>query len=129
MTRLLKTPIIGRLTAPVASSSIDMLAGLSKCDIVSTPPAFCATAVGAALSASHNAPAAANPLGGLFISVYLPPSSGFARDARTPEDPCCTRSFTEARAPVADAAGYNLVAERAIARRQAGGARSVEPLI
>jgi hypothetical protein len=106
-----------------------MLAGLSKCDIVSTPPDFCATAVGAVLTASHNAPAAANPLGGHFISVYLPPSSGFARDPRTPEDPCCTRSFAEARAAIADAAGYNLVAERAIARRQAGGARSVEPLI
>src|SRR5215475_16164743 len=31
MTRLLKTPIIGRLTAAVASSWIDIEAGLSKC--------------------------------------------------------------------------------------------------
>src|SRR5205085_2281373 len=33
-TRLLKTPIIGRFTAAVDSSSIDMLAGLSKCPIL-----------------------------------------------------------------------------------------------
>jgi hypothetical protein len=35
MTRLLNTPIIGRLTASVDSSSIDMLAGLSKWPILS----------------------------------------------------------------------------------------------
>src|SRR4029077_12106588 len=44
MTRLLKTPIIGRLTAAVASSCSDMLAGLSKCDILNTPPGFWAWA-------------------------------------------------------------------------------------
>src|SRR5215471_8593193 len=60
MTRLLKTPIIGRLTAPVASSCIDIEAGLSKCDMIRTPPDFCASAVGAA-SASNNANAATNP--------------------------------------------------------------------
>jgi hypothetical protein len=46
MTRLLKTPIIDRLTAPVASSSIDIEAGLSKCDMIRTPPNFCASAMG-----------------------------------------------------------------------------------
>jgi hypothetical protein len=58
MTRLLKTPIIGRLTAPVASSCIDIEAGLSKYDMIRTPPDFCASAIGAA-SASDNANAAA----------------------------------------------------------------------
>jgi hypothetical protein len=60
MTRLLKRPIIGRLTAPVASSCIDIEAGLSKCDMIRTPPDFCASAIGAA-SASDTANAAANP--------------------------------------------------------------------
>jgi hypothetical protein len=44
MTRLLKTPIIGPCPAMVASSWIDMLAGLSKKYIFSTPPGFCASA-------------------------------------------------------------------------------------
>jgi len=56
----LKTPIIGRLTAPVASSCIDIEAGLSKCDMTRTPPDFCASATGAA-SASDNANPTANP--------------------------------------------------------------------
>jgi hypothetical protein len=54
MTRLLKTPIIGRLTAPVASSCIDMLAGLSKCDITRIPPCFWANAAAAANIAIAN---------------------------------------------------------------------------
>src|SRR5215468_145783 len=45
ITRLLKTPIIGRLAAAVASSCNDMLAGLSKCDILRMPPCFCANTV------------------------------------------------------------------------------------
>src|SRR5215831_7168456 len=45
ITRLLKTPIIGRLAAAVASSCNDILAGLSKCDIFNTPPGFWANAV------------------------------------------------------------------------------------
>src|SRR3984893_9128004 len=57
---LLNTPIIGRLTAPVASSCIDIEAGLSKCDMIRTPPDFCASAIGEA-SASDNANAGANP--------------------------------------------------------------------
>src|SRR5215471_8039838 len=40
ITRLLKTPIIGPWPAIVASSWIDMLAGLSKKYILSTPPGF-----------------------------------------------------------------------------------------
>jgi len=47
-------------TAPVASSCIDIEAGLSKCDMISTPRGFCASATGAA-SATDNAHAAANP--------------------------------------------------------------------
>src|SRR5580700_1318334 len=41
-TRLLNTPIVGRLPATVDSSSIDMLAGLSKWPILRVPPDFCA---------------------------------------------------------------------------------------
>src|SRR5208282_4365579 len=44
MTRLLNTPIIGCTVARVASSRIDMLAGLSKCDSLRTPPCFWASA-------------------------------------------------------------------------------------
>jgi hypothetical protein len=44
MTRLLNTPDIGRFTASVASSSIDMLAGLAKWPILSVPPGVCADA-------------------------------------------------------------------------------------
>src|SRR6266481_1710110 len=40
MTRLLKTPIIGRWAKTVASSWIDMLAGLSRLYAVNTPPCF-----------------------------------------------------------------------------------------
>src|SRR5712671_2645020 len=39
---------------------IDIEAGLSKCDMIRTPPDFCASAIGAA-SASDNANAAAKP--------------------------------------------------------------------
>src|SRR5215472_7216935 len=54
ITRLLKTPIIGRLAAAVASSCNDMLAGLSKCDIFNTPPCFWANAVSPASIPSNN---------------------------------------------------------------------------
>ena len=67
ITRLLKTPIIGRLTAPVASSCIDMLAGLSKCDICKTPPDFCATAGAEAAIAANNAAAAESQRRSRFI--------------------------------------------------------------
>ena len=45
MTRLLNTPIIGRCENAVASSRIDMLAGLSGLNIFVTPPALCAMPV------------------------------------------------------------------------------------
>src|SRR5260370_35400970 len=44
MTGLLKTPIPGSKAARVASSRIDIEAGLSKCERRRTPPAFCADA-------------------------------------------------------------------------------------
>jgi hypothetical protein len=44
VTRLLKTPIIGPWAAIVASSWIDMLAGLSKKETLRTPPDFCVSA-------------------------------------------------------------------------------------
>ena len=64
MTRLLNTPIIGRLTAAVDSSSIDTLAGLAKCPIRSVPPACCASAgdsARASVIASSSGPAAQAP--------------------------------------------------------------------
>ena len=69
ITRLLKTPIIGRLTAPVASSCIDMLAGLSKCDICKTPPDFCANAAAATSRAASSALAAKHDRGLPIIRI------------------------------------------------------------
>src|SRR5580693_9774319 len=60
MTRLLNTPIIGRSAAPVASSCSDMLAGLSKNEILRTPPDFCARAGCSARRRASNGPAVAN---------------------------------------------------------------------
>src|SRR6202030_3175658 len=54
MTRLLKTPIIGRSETIVASSWIDMLAGLSGLYIFRMPPCFCANAGSAANVATSN---------------------------------------------------------------------------
>src|SRR6266849_296746 len=71
MTRLLKTPIIGRIAAVVDSSRSDMLAGLSKWEILRTPPAFWANAESVAHSAISSAPAATSPRRPRFISVYL----------------------------------------------------------
>src|SRR5258708_33907797 len=56
MTNLFKTPIIGRLTATVDSSSNDMLAGLSKLGTLRMPPCFWANAVPAE-NPSNRAPA------------------------------------------------------------------------
>ena len=72
ITRLLKTPIIGRSETIVASSWIDMLAGLSGLYIFRMPPCFWATPAPAANTARSNEPAAANPRRLRFISVYLP---------------------------------------------------------
>src|SRR6266581_9197820 len=47
VTRLLKTPIIGRWEKIVTSSWIDMLAGLSSVYTLRIPPRFCANAVSA----------------------------------------------------------------------------------
>src|SRR5262245_39054045 len=60
ITRLLKTPIIGRLAAAVASSCNDMLAGLSKCDILRMPPCFCANTASLTDVATSSEPAAAS---------------------------------------------------------------------
>src|SRR4051794_15681027 len=54
MIRLLKTPIIGPWPAMVASSWIDMLAGLSKKYTLRTPPDFCAHAEAASASTRAN---------------------------------------------------------------------------
>src|SRR5438067_13288689 len=72
MTRLLKIPIIGRFTAAVDSSRIDMLAGLSKWPILKVPPDCWAAAPWARDNATSNGPAVAKPPRRRFISVYLP---------------------------------------------------------
>src|ERR1051325_1330292 len=69
MTKLLNTAIIGCNAARVDSSRIDMLAGLSKCSIFSTPPDFCALAGPAATSASSDRPAIARPCPNGFIKL------------------------------------------------------------
>src|SRR5216684_4945326 len=70
-TRLLNTLIIGRLTAAVDSSSIDMLAGLSKWPTFRMPPVFWANAASAAVNASDSAPAAASTRRSRFIPNLL----------------------------------------------------------
>src|SRR6202158_3080507 len=69
ITRLLKTPIIGRNAAPVASSCSDMLAGLSKNEILRMPPDFCADALVAAPSASSNGLTTTSPSKVRFMTV------------------------------------------------------------
>src|SRR5713101_6289385 len=59
MTRLLNTPIIGPSAKTVASSWIDMLAGLSGLYILRIPPGFCAHAAPPVVAASSTAPAIA----------------------------------------------------------------------
>jgi len=71
MTRLLNTPIIGPSATNVASSWIDMLAGLSGEYILRKPPGFCANA-GSAATATNNGAAIANAPRYRIISVYLP---------------------------------------------------------
>ena len=71
MTRLLKTPIIGRSETIVASSWIDMLAGLSGSYIFRMPPGFWANA-GSATTAASNGAATANARRYRVISVHLP---------------------------------------------------------
>src|SRR3984893_8617523 len=84
MTRLLNTPITGRNAAPVASSCSDMLAGLSKNEILRTPPVFCARAGCATRRKASDGPAVANIPNGACITPsprrfqYAPRSSVIA---------------------------------------------------
>src|SRR6266436_4144124 len=71
-TRLLKTPIIGRSAKTVASSRIDMLAGLSTVYIFRMPPCFWANAPLAAHIAISNPPVTTKQRMCCFISVSLP---------------------------------------------------------
>jgi hypothetical protein len=70
MTRLLNTPIIGPCAKTVASSWIDMLAGLSGLYILRMPPRFCASAGVAATASTTAAAAAIRP-----VRVIVPPLS------------------------------------------------------
>ena len=72
MTRLLNTPIIGPSATNVASSWIDMLAGLSGLYIFKMPPGFWAEAGAPAAMATSNGAAIAIAPRYRIISVYLP---------------------------------------------------------
>src|SRR5262249_18109783 len=91
MTRLLNTPIIGRNAAPVASSCSDMLAGLSKKEILSVPPAFWAKAP----SEKHSA-------------ISSPPTIATARSF--PIIGCSSRN--SARRDPPEGPGYHAASER-----------------
>ena len=97
MTRLLKTPIIGRRCETiVASSWIDMLAGLSGLYIFRMPPCFWANAASVVNIVRNNEPTAANPCRFRFISVYLPWLSQVRRAAsrlRTPAKPAVASRY------------------------------------
>ena len=76
-------PIIGRLTAAVDSSCIDIEAGLSKCDIRRVPPGFWASA-GRVINQRTNRPTAANASSFRAIAASIaaltrdgPPSAAF----------------------------------------------------
>src|SRR5205823_5318020 len=69
--RLLNTPIIGPSATNVASSWIDMLAGLSGLYIFRIPPCFWANAGPAAAEATSIGAAIANAAQCGFISAYL----------------------------------------------------------
>src|SRR4029077_19181931 len=73
MIRLLKTCIIGCSAARVDSSRIDMLAGLSKCESLRTPPCFWASAGLAAASAISTAPMVTEirMSGSIFLTLLL----------------------------------------------------------
>src|SRR5712691_13333675 len=72
ITRLLKTPIIGRNAANVDSSCSETLAGLSKNGTLRIPPDFCATAGPATNKTASTGPTVANAPRLRFIFVYLP---------------------------------------------------------
>src|SRR5437588_7619817 len=72
MTRLLNTPIAGRSAATVDSSRIDVLAGLSKCDILRIPPGFWASAGSAAAIAVSSPPATATLRRFMAMPLCLP---------------------------------------------------------
>ena len=72
MTRLLNTPIIGPSATNVASSWIDMLAGLSGLYIFKMPPGFWAEAGAPAAMATSNGATIAIAPRYRIISVYLP---------------------------------------------------------
>src|SRR5215831_10106105 len=87
MTRLLNTPIMGPSAKTVASSWIDMLAGLSGEYIFKIPPDFCANAGPAVAEATRIGTARAIAPRYGFIFVYLPfesrrPLSGLLRRMR-----------------------------------------------
>ena len=84
ITRLLNNPIAGRSAAPVASSCSDMLAGLSKNEILRTPPDFCASAPSPAPSASSSEPAIANRRTCRVMNLPSHCAHGFGLTGNTP---------------------------------------------
>src|SRR2546430_15474995 len=68
---IVEDPIIGVAVDRVASSWVDMLAGLSPWGILSTPPDFCASTASGADMAMNNAPTAARVRTYRFIASSL----------------------------------------------------------
>src|SRR5215469_8686933 len=114
MIRLLNTPDIGRLTACVDSSSIDMLAGLSKCPIFRMPPCFWAAAILALNDASSSENAAASTRGPRVMPSYLLFIDGL--DCPSVPARFWVRFYCRTEATT--------VARRGMARSIAGGARN-----
>src|SRR6516162_11899182 len=71
MTRLLKTPIIGRSVAIVDSSMIDMLAGLANQPTLRIPPAFWANAPSTANNRRDSEAPATSARRSRFIPIGL----------------------------------------------------------
>src|SRR6202011_1866508 len=106
MTRLLNTPIIGRNAAPVASSCSDMLAGLSKNEILSVPPAFCAKP-GPAQHAAVNKPttianARRYPVTGISLPLFFKRERNPGEGLPPPPQPPPADSEASAEEPAAE---------------------------
>src|SRR3984893_3737690 len=127
MTRLLKTPIIGPSEKTVASSWIDMLAGLSGLYIFKMPPCFWANAASTANIARNNEHAAAKPRRFGFISVHLPLAFAGSPRRLATTNPSETRGrtplyhahFLGSRGGLRPSRGYHLFAPRP-ERREVG---------
>jgi len=82
MTRLLNTAIIGATVEIVTSSSVDMLAGLSRWEIWRTPPGFCADVAPAMRHTTSSPAAPATTLRQGFIGISVNTAAAATRRRR-----------------------------------------------